>query len=206
MMNEEMLKQKISQFKWYQPINFGNGVTIENWVGPHTEESMNLVLKKWNFIIERNLPNVQGLRVLDIGCNCGLYCVQLARMGAREVVGIDSNATWAFWREQASFVKEALEWRCRTTYHIEYIDSPMQNIPKLDLSRFDLVMALCSIYYISVKEMHALLSHFKESGCPRILLQGNTNRGDQSKETFRKAQPKFLAGHAAEGRILLYFV
>lgn len=34
-------------------------------------------------------PNVQGRKVLEIGCGSGNRCLELLRMGAKEVVGID---------------------------------------------------------------------------------------------------------------------
>lgn len=187
------MRKKILQFKWYQPVNFGNGITTENWAGTHTKRSYEFGIKKWNFIIERNLPDIQGLRVLDVGCNCGLYCVQLSRMGAKKVVGIDSELTWPSWQEQAFFVKEALEWRCGTKYNISYIDSSMEDIPNLGLEGFDLVLALCCLYYLPEKKIHFLLSYFRDTGCSKIILQGNTNRNDQTLEVFQRAQPKFLA-------------
>ena len=132
-MNEDIMREQIAEHKFYQPIEFGRGIIASNWAGPHTLDSYEFGLKKWRYIVERNLPDVQGVRVLDVGCNSGLYCIQLARMGAREVVGIDSESTWPSWMEQAKFVKESLEWRCGTTYKIKYIDSPMTKIPDLNL-------------------------------------------------------------------------
>ena len=192
-MNEEVIKETIAQHTFYQPIEFGNGIVASNWAGKYTNASYEFGLKKWRYIIERNLPDVQGMRVLDIGCNSGLYCIQLARMGAREVVGIDSESTWPSWMEQAKFLKDALEWRCGTTYKVKYYDCPMTKIPDLNLGKFDLVIALCCIYYISDEEIQALLSYFYDSGCPRLVLQGNTNRRDQSREVYQRAIPKNLS-------------
>ena len=35
------------------------------------------------------VPEWRGLRVLDVGCGSGRYCVELARRGVAEVVGVD---------------------------------------------------------------------------------------------------------------------
>lgn len=54
----------------------------------------------WNRLTRQNLrhrfefamqavPDWRGLRVLDVGCGSGRYCVELARRGAAEVVGLD---------------------------------------------------------------------------------------------------------------------
>jgi SAM-dependent methyltransferase len=191
-MDDDVIRQKITTFKWYQPVEFGNGLNTSNFLGSYTINSYDGGLKKWRYIIERNLPDVQGMRVLDLGCNSGLYCIQLARMGAREVVGVDSEMTWPSWKPQALFVKEALEWRCQTKYNITFIDSPMTKIPELNLGTFDLVLGLCCIYYLSSAEIHQLLAFFKRAGTTTIILQGNCNRADQPIDVHRRAIPKYL--------------
>jgi len=192
-MNDLMIKETISKHKFYQPMEFGNGIVANNWAGEYTLNSYEFGLKKWRYILERNLPDVQGMRVLDIGCNSGLYCIQLSRMGAREVVGVDSEETWPSWMDQARFLKEALEWRCETKYNVNYFESSMTKIPQLNLGKFDVVMALCCIYYVSDEEINNLLTYFYQSGCSRVVLQGNTNRHDQSADVHRKAKPQYLS-------------
>lgn len=44
-------------------------------------ERYNLTLKE--------CENIRGKRVLDIGCGSGRYCIDLAKMGAEKVVGVD---------------------------------------------------------------------------------------------------------------------
>jgi SAM-dependent methyltransferase len=192
-MTDELLRQEIAKFRWYQPVSFGGGIVASNRAGPHTLASHEFGRAKWRYIVERNLPDVQGLRVLDLGCNCGLFSIELARAGAREVVGIDSERTWPGWKEQAQLVKEALEWRCATGYNVSFVEGSMASVPELGLGRFDVVMALCSIYYLGDDEIQRLLGHCRETGCPFVLLQGNTNRRDQSPEVRARATPRYLA-------------
>lgn len=60
-------------------------------------------IRAWNRLLRRNVtvreayalravPDWTGLRVLDAGCGSGRTCVELARRGAAEVVGIDVSA------------------------------------------------------------------------------------------------------------------
>ena len=44
--------------------------------------------ERFEFVIGECEP-VRGRSFLDVGCGCGYYCVELARRGAREVVGLD---------------------------------------------------------------------------------------------------------------------
>lgn len=191
-MNEETLKERVREYTWYNPIDFGNGIIAGgNFRYPAGLSSIHFGLGKWKYIIERNLPDLQGKRVMDIGCNNGLFCVQMARMGAREIIGVDSEETWPKWMEQAEFVKEALEWRCQTRYPIKYIDSDMAAIPELELGRFDLVIALCCVYYLQEDQMHRLFQYMRKN-TDYFLVQCNTNRNDQPKDVHRRAMPEFI--------------
>jgi SAM-dependent methyltransferase len=191
-MKDSDIHQRIGQFDWYQPVSFGEGLEAHAHGRPHLSNSFQAGLTKWRYIVERNLPDVQGLRVLDIGCNAGVFSIQLARCGAREVVGIDSNRTWPGWEEQARFVKEALEARCHANYNVRFVDCPMTNIPDANLGHFDFVMALCSLYYISEAEMLRVLKHFRDTECPMVLLQANRNRQTDSAEVKARSGPAFL--------------
>jgi len=46
----------------------------------------------WREMIEKNLKNIQGKRVLDVACGTGYSMEILYKLGAKEVVGIDSSA------------------------------------------------------------------------------------------------------------------
>lgn len=191
-MDEKMIKEGIERFTWYSPVNFGKGLIAKtNFKIEVGIDSIHSGLGKWKYIIERNLPDLQGKRTMDIGCNNGMFCIQMARMGAAEVFGIDSDETWSNWREQAQFVKEALEWRCNTMYPVMYIESDMKAIPQLNLGHFDVVTALCCLYYLEEEDLLALLTHLKEN-CDFLLIQCNARRQDHPPEVHRRASLNFM--------------
>lgn len=197
-LSDDQIREFVESVTWYQPVPLGNGICTTPVSGVHDQLSPETGRAKWNYIIERNLPDIQGMRVLDLGCNAGLFSLQLARAGAREVIGVDSTQKWKPWLEQANFVKRVLEQRCETTYNVSYVDALMTDVPDLDLGKFDLVVAFCSIYYIEAAAIHRLLSHFRNSGTSHVLLQCNTYRRDQSPEVHQRASPKYLARVLAE--------
>ena len=197
-LTDDEIRKVVESSTWYQPVPLGNGICTTPVSGIHDRFSPETGRTKWNYIIERNLPDVQGMRVLDIGCNAGLFSIQLARAGAREVVGVDSTQKWEPWLEQATFVKRVLEQRCNTTYNVTYVDALMTEIPNLDLGEFDLVVAFCSIYYIDDEAIRRLLGHFRQNGTSHVLLQGNTYRRDQSPTVHRRAKPRYLARALSE--------
>jgi 2-polyprenyl-3-methyl-5-hydroxy-6-metoxy-1,4-benzoquinol methylase len=145
-------------------------------------------VSKFEFIVRPNLPDLQGKRILELGCNAGVVSIHMARLGAAEVVGIDCERGWAGWREQAAFVKGALEWRCRTSYNVRFIECDMRRLPDLDLGKFDICIALNCIYYIEKEEIRKLPRHIA-SVSDLFLVQCNTR--DHS-HLGRRTGPRFI--------------
>ena len=147
--------------QWYQSVDFGNGIIADvtappDWQ-PRPELNPGSGLDRWNFIIRRNLPDVQGMRVLDLGCNVGLYSIELARMGAREVVAVDRDTTIRQHTgrlprvdlvSQAEFVREAFELRESKKYPVKFQAIDFNNLTALkSLGWFDLILALNVVYH-----------------------------------------------------------
>lgn len=192
-MTDKLIMEQIKAFTWYAPVNFGNGIIARgNHLADTDPLDVEFGLGKWNYILQRNLPDLQGKRVLDLGCNAGLFCIQMARLGAREIIGVDSDLHWKNWKEQAEFVRQALEWRCRTSYPIRYVDAELQEVPSLSLGNFDVVIALCCIYYLEDREIEALLRYLR-GNAQLVLLQGNTHKGEQSQAVYRRSTPRYLS-------------
>jgi len=190
--NEDIL-DKIRLFKWYSAVDFGNGIIAKtNYPSAccMSPDHIGIGAGKWNYIIRRNLPDLQGKRVLDIGCNNGIMCIMAARGGATDVVGVDNDATWKNWIEQARFIKEALEWRCKTKYPISFVNSDMAKLPKLGLGHFDVVMALCCLYYLPDNIIEEILTYLNMNA-EHVVIQCNTS-GVHSAEINKRAKPKYM--------------
>ena len=172
--------------QWYQHVDFGGGVeahvtTPPRWE-PDPNRDANAGLDRWNRIIRRNLPDVSGMRVLDLGCNVGLYSIELARMGAREVIGVDRDLgirqrTGSLPRvdlvSQAEFVKQALELREGASFPVTYRAIDFQDHIALgQLGKFDLVLAL-NVLYHELDRAPALLKALSTM-TDRIVLQSST--------------------------------
>jgi SAM-dependent methyltransferase len=142
-------------------------------------------LAKWHFILKRNLPPFQGKRILDLGANNAFVSLTMLRHGAAEVVAFESNPRFI---EQGEFLREAFQWHDNRSYRLRYVQACMSSVMDMDLGRFDIVMALCSIYYLHADDMHRLISHL--SGLTdTLVLQCNTERniGRMCEETYTKA-------------------
>ena len=195
-MSDDYIRERIPKYKWFVDVNFGDGIVAKSTSWPDAPlHSPHVGISKFEFIIRRNLPDFQGKRILDIGCNCGLIAVHLARNGAAEVVGIDHENTWPLWQEQAAFVKAALEWRCRTSYNVSFRNVNVRDLPGQDLGRFDIVLALNSLYYLEETDIERVMRHVA-SIADVFLVQCNTQDHPM---LGRRTSPGFMQGALRRG-------
>jgi len=189
-LSEEVIREQIPRFKWFIDVDFGNGIRAQSTVWPDAPaNSPHVGVDKFEFIVRRNLPGLAGARILELGCNCGVIALHMLRQGAAEVVGVDSERTWDRWKDQAEFVKTAFEWRWQTRCNARYIDMDMAEIPSLDLGRFDAVMALNCLYYLSEDDIARVIRHVATIS-DVFLIQCNT--GDHP-SLGRVPTPAFMA-------------
>ncbi len=188
--SDDYIRGQIPGYKWFVHTDFGNGIVARSTHWPDAaHDSPHMGVPKFEFIVRRNLPDLQGKRVLELGCNAGVIAIHMTRLGAVEVVGVDCEEGWPHWREQANFVKGALEWRCRTTYNVRYIECDMRRLPELDIGTFDCAIALNCLYYIEEDQI-ARVVRYLSSVTPHFLVQSNTR--DQG-HLGRRTDPHFLA-------------
>lgn len=118
---------------WDTPVYFESGLRI----GPiwNTETGYGY----WRYFLKHHLPPLGGKRILELGANNAFTAMQMMRHGAREVIGVESDNKYI---NQGKFVQAAFEWTDNTQYNFRYIQSNIGEIPKMDLGRFDIVVAL----------------------------------------------------------------
>ena len=191
------IEDRIGWFKeWYQPVDFGNGVAAHVTRPPDWKPRPDLLyandggIAKWNYIVKKHIPDVKGKRVLDLGCSSGVYCIELARMGAREVVGIDRNEKIRHRSTttpppqdviaQAKFVKQAFEMLDGVKYPITYIAHDIGLLQELDLGRFDLILALCMVYH-ELDRMPELVRHLASMTDHLVLQASQGHDGELGK-------------------------
>ena len=151
---------------WYAPVYLGAGLRIGSvW-------DCNLGYGRWHYLLKRWLPDFAGKRVLDLGANNGANGLQLLRHGAREVVGVELEQHHIM---QGRFVKAAMEWADNEVYAFGYYQGSMAKVPEWELGRFDMVMAMCSIYYLDDDGIAGLIGYL--SGVTEVLvLQCNVSK------------------------------
>lgn len=189
-LTDEKVKECLNKFdQWFAHTDLGNGIIARSTAWPDAAvDSTHMGVSKFDYIVKPNLPNLQGKRILELGCNNGLNAIHMCRLGAIEVVGIDSSEHWSQVIEQANFVKKVLEWRCDTRYNIRYMDCNMAEIVNLDLGKFDAVIALNCLYYLDENDISMVTRHISKIA-PTFLIQCNTK--DQ-KQLGQRPHPNFM--------------
>jgi SAM-dependent methyltransferase len=153
-----------SRGDWYAAIDFGSGLTIGDiW-------STDAGTGRWEYfngpIME---PLVRGRRVLDLGANNGVMPMMMLRAGAREVVALESSSEHI---KAAEVVRRIFEWRDMREYPLRLRHGDMREVLDQDLGEFDLVTALCSLYYLPKADMAAIVRR-AATLAPGMVLQGN---------------------------------
>jgi len=142
MISKEELIKFVGTRSWYQTIQFEEDVRSKgyDWCGEPAWRNIKTFLPE----------SLEDMRVLDLGCNAGLFCVEMALLGAKEVIGVDYSGwrpNWDF-AEQREFVTAYFEQKYNRKLPITYITGMMEDVlEKQDIGKFDYVLAIASIYY-----------------------------------------------------------
>ena len=147
---------------------------------------------RWRYILRDNLPILRGARVLDLGANNGFNAIQMMRSGAGEVVAVENDGGAV---AQGQLVRELFEWADNRPYPLRYVCDSMAELAQLDLGTFDLVTALCSIYYLDDSEINAVVDHVSTIA-DTLVLQCNTDRRIRRSDvrTYEKASVEYATG------------
>ena len=149
---------------WYGAIDFGFGLTVGTiWT---TDSGTG----RWDYLNRHVItPLVDGARVLDLGSNNGVMPIMMLRAGARQVTGVELSAEHVV---AARTVHRIFEWRDMTRYDLTVVQSGMLEFVRGGLHDFDVLTALCSLYYLSTEEMLDVIR--RAASCvPTIVLQAN---------------------------------
>lgn len=149
---------------WFQNIDLGGGLTTapDHFLGDYPAF-------KYRRFAEALPADLTGKSVLDIGCNAGFYAIEMARRGARRVVGIDSDARYL---EQARLASDALGFP-----EIEFARCDVYDLARLG-ETFDLVIFMGVLYHLR----HPLLALdlIREHVAGDMLLFQTMQRGSEA--------------------------
>lgn len=143
---------------------------------------------RWHYILKRSLPLPVGGRVLSLGVNNGSNELQLLRAGVAEVVAYEADPGFA---SQGRFLLEAISCLDNVDYRLVYQTADMREAVHA-AGPFDMVMALCSLYYLSEDDMRRLTARLG-ADVPRFTLQCNIREdiGRDELDQYRRASVAF---------------
>lgn len=176
---QTLAKNFVTSRSWYQTIDFGDGLISKGceWCGDPA----------WNNIAKFLPVSLDGMRILDLGCNAGIFCVRSALMGAREVIGIDYTGwreKWDF-QEQQVFVKKYFEDKHDRNLPIKYLSGRMEDILlERNLGYFDYVFGIASLYYTN--DSDATIREISEINDKAIIRLRDANRIEKFTTLFKK--------------------
>jgi len=148
--------------EWYTPIQIGN-LTIQERTYPNFVERPEYLTNrergqsKFDYIIRKNLPKLEGKTACDVGCNIGLFAYNLLQLGAKSVDGYDRSeeivqpTNTQLPRQsvvqQAYFVKNLLQLNDGKTY--PGLNFYERDINQIDFKTFkyDFFFSCCVLYH-----------------------------------------------------------
>jgi SAM-dependent methyltransferase len=186
---KKYLEKSIKELgKWYYYINFGHGVTVRKDLRKDKTNGFN----NWKNYLVYCMPEIKGKRILDLGCNAGIYDLEMAKLGASEVVGIERNTG------QAEFVKKFFADRNGESYdNVKYIEADLSRIDLTSLGKFDMVCLFCVVYHL-YEYIDKIFNEIRQI-TDMVVLQGNIPRFNSAK--YKDRPGTYLAG--IEGMVAL---
>src|SRR5215471_17164223 len=86
-MDNQAIQEQLSKYNFYHVIKLNDELST-----PGIREYMTV---QNNVLKALQSMDIQGKKVLDIGCRDGLFCFESEKLGAKEVIGIDNDLSKA---------------------------------------------------------------------------------------------------------------
>jgi hypothetical protein len=156
-----LVRKRLKQMKPTSDIYVGGGLSLgDGWRAAYR-------YGRWKYFTHRNLPALEGKRVLNLNAGNGFHALQILRLGATQVVALESDAESV---KQGRFIKQAAEWADNRSYDLKYIQMGSQDLLKEDLGWFDVVFAPTCLDKPGDGSVGGLIEHL--STIAKILVCG----------------------------------
>jgi len=161
----EAIAREMGSFpEWYQSIEVLPGLRTRHPMPAKTQPVID------------NLPDLTGQRVLDVGCNSGLYTFEAAACGAALAVGIDYRPEAI---EQANWLRRVWLGARPEAAVASFVEGNI--LDRLDLLEgADTVIACCVLYHLT-RGLHEFMAALAKSTVRTAIVQGNLGRARKSK-------------------------
>lgn len=181
---------------WYQNIRFGLMLdTRRSPLRSLAKDVLRIRTKDDNLI--SSLPDLSGKRVIDIGCNAGLYSINASLRGASHVLGADKSPAFV---AQARDVLEIFRRLGKPVGAVEFRQVEDINDELALLDDRDVFMACAVLYHLG--PVDRLKQRIAASPIRQLVLQGNTVRLKKIGEKNRPGVPGYEPENQTWGNVL----
>lgn len=177
----ECIQQQVESLgDWYQNLDLlGVRTAPHHFLGDYPAN-------KWRLVSAALPPRLDGLSVLDIGCNAGFHALECKRRGAARVLGIDADARYL---SQARFAANTLE------LEIEYRQMSVYALTELR-EQFDYVFFLGVFYHLRYPlfALDMIVKLVRERLVFQTMLRGASDAAVLPDYEFWDARPFLCSG------------
>ena len=121
---------------FFHDIDLGNGYNTN----PETYRMSNCIDLFFPPMLKLSGGNLKGLRILDVGCNCGGFSFAAAKYGAKEVIGIDSDQKNV---DQATAIRKYLK-----VSNVEFKKITIEELNEKTFGKFDVCILAGILYHL----------------------------------------------------------
>lgn len=136
-MRKQKIPKELQNFTpFFHDIDLGNGFNT----APETYRMRMAINFFFPPLLKLFGQSLKGLRILDVGCNCGGFSFEASKYEPKEIIGIDANEKNI---KQANAIKEYLR-----TKNVKFLQLNAEEINEKDLGKFDLSILAGILYHL----------------------------------------------------------
>ena len=179
--------------EWYMPLQLGDIVSIPARTYPTFQPRPESFLdetsgkRKWDLTLSKVMPDLTGKTICDIGCNIGIFSLEMTRLGAKRVAGFDRGVDIVQPNNhhlgtqsvamQAYFVRNLYEAFYRKRYpDVDFFEQDLMTMDFKVQHRYDVFMACCVLYHLGYDRMDEIIRDISVH-TPEVILQANDGHG-----------------------------
>ncbi len=136
MRNNKIPKELQKMTPFFHDIDLGDGFNT----APEIYRMRNAIQLFFPALLKLFGGTLNGLRILDVGCNCGGFSFEASKYKPKEIVGIDTDEDNI---NQANAIKKYLKIK-----NIKFLKLSVEEINKKDLGEFDIVILAGILYHL----------------------------------------------------------